>query len=561
MIYSFSRRMFCADYRVAQALSGLVFVSLSLSTVLTFAQRPSNVYRPPNDAFQQRQQVFQQPVQPRVIYPQQYQTIPQGRVIQQQPYTYPAQGTPVYQQPLQQPIQQPLQSVPGQLLPSTQTPVNQNATAENTELKRSLVKARDLLEKFQIRLDDASQKNQQLEAEIAKLQGADMGDQLARELTAAKASVAEAQQKMTGLNNQLQTTQQELRTSNGALDRQKQIEAGLQEQIASLQKATQMAAGSENQVAELTQSVAQFKNQNATLSEKMNSLQDSLREKEAQLAKMGSVENEQLADLKQRFATSQQDNQKLQAQLTKMGSGDNEQLADLKQRFAASEETNEKLQMKLLEAQENSAAEMAPQADPAVDQLRQDNKMLAQQKQQLETRYSQLESKNSQLDEMLRRVESEKVQLDETIVRLQNMPKPQVDTSSQFAATPQPVAPSPDLSGLRNQLASVTRKNKQLERKVKLSKSELETLTAENLRLREEGDSTEVVAAPVAALKVDNEVAAIAAPAILDLPAAPKLSSAKYWIFGMLGIGLFVGLAVAWYESVLDPKSRRTVSQ
>jgi len=334
MISSTRLRRFCLTPRADRGLHALVFLLFGFVTASALAQTPSNVYRPPNDNFRGQgiptQRFIPQPAPP-VTFQQgqtfrtvpQYQSVPpivsRGQVIQQVPQQYlPGRQnpTPVYQPP--GPIVQG-QVIQGQVIqgPRTIQP-NQVSAAqvENAELKRSLVKARDLLEKFQVKMDGVSQRNRELEASIANLKSSDnMSDDVSKELAAAKASAIEAQNRMSGLNDQLQTALGNLETSNGALDRQKQIGVELEEKVRELQKATQMAAGNEAQVADMEKVAKQFKNQNEMLTEKISILQTSLRDRDTQLEKMRTRESAEFADVKSRFTASQEMNEQLQTKL------------------------------------------------------------------------------------------------------------------------------------------------------------------------------------------------------------------------------------------------------
>ena len=202
-----------------------------------------------------------------------------------------------------------------------------------------------------------------------------------------------------------------------------------------------------------------------------------------------------------------------------------------------------------LKTAEAKASEMAaPQENPELDQLRADNQQLGQQKQRLTTQ-------NVELNDMVQKLRMENSDLDATVTRLSNMPAP-VEASG-FVETA-PVTPSPDL-GLQNQLASVTRQNDQLKSQLRRSKSKYASLSDENLRLMDEADSEiEVAAAPVvvAPIKSDITPVAVAIPE-LGLDTVSGGWPVKYWIFGMLGVGLAVGLGVAWYESVVGPSGLR----
>jgi len=343
-----------------------------------------------------------------------------------------------------------------------------------------------------------------------------------QELVAAKAAAAKAQEEMSGLDNKLQTALRDLQSSQGDLDRQKQMGVELKQQIVSLEKSAQMAAGSDQQVAELTRNIQQVRTQNSELNVKLDSLQKELREKETQIASMGS--------------------------------SDDSQLADLKELLGESETTNKDLSEKLRFAEAEAAKMSAPQMDPVADQLRADNKQLETQNSQLQSENGQLQSKNvqlqsenGQLNDMLIKVKAQNSQLDATVTNLQNMPAPAVEASG-FAAAPS-VAPSADLTALQQQLASAGRKNKLLERKIKLAKSDYASLTDENARLTADLDSSiDVAPAPVLPVKADVAALPVAVPE-LGLNSVSGGWPVKYWIFSMLGVGLFVGLGVAWYES------------
>ena len=487
MISSFSHWTSYVNPRVDHALSVLLFFVLSFAAAPTSAQVPSNVYRPPTDNFNQGQpaqgrRIFRQnqggqPVIQNFQQGQTFQSVPQYQTVPSTPqFTYPQQfQTPIYQQPIQE--------VPGQVV--TQQPAQNDA--ENVELKRSLVKARDLMQKYQLKLEDVTRRNQELESEITNLQqSGDMSDNSSQELEAAKAAATEAQRQM----------------------------AGLQQQVVSLQKAAQMAAGSDEQVAELTRNIQQFKTQNDELNGTVTTLQNALREKETQIASMGSNEDSKLADLRGLLEES--------------------------------ETTNKQLSMRLETAEAKASEMAAPQENPELDQLRADNQQLGQQKQQLE-------SENSQLNDMLGKLQSENSELDATVTRLSNMPAP-VEAQT-FVATP---SATPDLTGLHNQLASVTRRNEQLKRQLKFSKSKYASLTDENARLMEDADSKiEVAAAPVAVMPIEPVVPVAVAVPELGLDSVSAGWPVKYWIFGMLGVGLAVGLGVAWYESVVGPSGLR----
>lgn len=510
MISSFCCRIFYVIPVWSRVLGMLLISLFSFAVVPASAQRPSNVYRPPADNFNQGQQP-DRTAQGRPIFRQNqggqqviqnfqqgqtFQTVPQYQTVPGTPqYTYP----PQYIYPQQTPVyQQPVVEVPGQVIPA------QN-DAENAELKRSLVKARDLMEKYQIKLEEISRRNQELESQITTLQqSGDMSDTASQELAAAKAAAAQAQEQMSGLNNQL--------------DRQKQVGAELQQRIVELQKSAQMAAGSDEQLAELTKISRQLKTRNDELSGNVKTLQNALRDKETQIASMGSNEDSKLADLRELLEES--------------------------------ETTNKDLSLKLKAAQESAAEMAAPQEDPALDQLRADNRQLGQEK-------LQLESEKSQLNDMLGKLQSQNSELDAEVTRLSNMPAPApapVVEASSFAATP-----SADLTGLRNQLASVNRRNGQLERQLKFSKSKYASLTEENAQLIKDADSEssiDVAAAPVAVAPIKSAPVAVAVPE-LGLSTVSAGWPVKYWIFGMLGVGLAVGLCVAWYESIVDPKGLR----
>lgn len=537
MTDSHCQRIFYLIPRVDQALTALLLSVLSLAAAPALAQVPSNVYRPPADNFNRgRQQVTQnfqqgQTYQQGQIYQQgqTFQRVPQYQTVPRvQEYYYPQQNqTPVYQQPTQ--------TVPGQVVPQQGQVVPAQNSSENVELKRSLVKARDLIQKYQVKLEDVTRSNNELESEISTLrQSGDMSNSNAsQELVAAKAAAAEAQQQMSGLNEQLQNALRNLQTSSGDLDRQKQMGAELQQQIVELQKAARMAAGSDEQVTMLTKNVQQFQTKNDELSSTVTALQNALREKETQIASMGS--------------------------------NDDSQLADVRELLEESETTNRDLSLRLRKAEAEASEMTAPQADPALDQLREDNQQLGQQNQQLGQQNQQLESQNSQLNGMLERLKSENIELDQTVTRLSNMPAPQ--EAMGFAAASPAATPSPDLSaGLRDQLAAATSQNGQLTRQLKKSESEYASLTDEyalltdeNAQLMKQDDSessVEVAAAPLAVASIEPDVAPVAMPE-LGLSSVSAGWPVKYWIFGMLGVGLAVGLGVAWYESVVDPKGLR----
>lgn len=530
MTDSHCQRIFYLTPRVSLALTALVFSVLSLAAAPALAQVPSNVYRPPADNFSQgRQQILPAQGGQQVIQTfqqgQTFQRVPQYQTVPRvQEYYYPQQNqTPIYQQPIQE--------VPGQVVPQQGQAVPAQNASENVELKRSLVKARDLIQKYQLKLDDVARTNKELQSEITTLrESGDMGNSNAsQELVAARAKAAEAQQQMSGLNEQLQNALRNLQTSTGDLDRQKQVSTELQQQVVELQKAaTSMTAGSDEQVTELTRNVQLFKTKNDELSATVTALQNAIREKETQIASMGS--------------------------------NDDSQLADVRELLEESETTNKDLSARLKKAQADATEMTAPQADPALDQLREDNQLLGQKNQQLESQNSQLngmldqlQAKNVQLDEKI-------IELDGTVTRLSNMPPPA--EAAGFAAVAPAVTSSPDLTvGLRNQLAAATRRNEQLTRKLKLSKSKYASLTDENAQLMKmdgSESSIEVAAAPVAVASIEPDVAPVAvAMPELGLSSVSAGWPVKYWIFGMLGVGLAVGLAVAWYESVVDPKGLR----
>ena len=520
MISSFSHWTSYVNPRVDHALSVLLFFVLSFAAAPTSAQVPSNVYRPPTDNFNQGQpaqgrRIFRQnqggqPVIQNFQQGQTFQSVPQYQTVPSTPqFTYPQQfQTPIYQQPIQE--------VPGQVV--TQQPAQNDA--ENVELKRSLVKARDLMQKYQLKLEDVTRRNQELESEITNLQqSGDMSDNSSQELEAAKAAATEAQRQM----------------------------AGLQQQVVSLQKAAQMAAGSDEQVAELTRNIQQFKTQNDELNGTVTTLQNALREKETQIASMGSNEDSKLADLRGLLEESETTNKQLSMRLETAEAKASEMAApqenpELDQLRA----DNQQLSMRLKTAEAKASEMAAPQENPELDQLRADNQQLGQQKQQLE-------SENSQLNDMLGKLQSENSELDATVTRLSNMPAP-VEAQT-FVATP---SATPDLTGLHNQLASVTRRNEQLKRQLKFSKSKYASLTDENARLMEDADSKiEVAAAPVAVMPIEPVVPVAVAVPELGLDSVSAGWPVKYWIFGMLGVGLAVGLGVAWYESVVGPSGLR----
>ena len=491
MISSFSHWTSYVNPRVDHALSVLLFFVLSFAAAPTSAQVPSNVYRPPTDNFNQGQpaqgrRIFRQnqggqPVIQNFQQGQTFQSVPQYQTVPSTPqFTYPQQfQTPIYQQPIQE--------VPGQVV--TQQPAQNDA--ENVELKRSLVKARDLMQKYQLKLEDVTRRNQELESEITNLQqSGDMSDNSSQELEAAKAAATEAQRQM----------------------------AGLQQQVVSLQKAAQMAAGSDEQVAELTRNIQQFKTQNDELNGTVTTLQNALREKETQIASMGSNEDSKLADLRGLLEES--------------------------------ETTNNDLSMRLKTAEEKASEMAAPQENPELDQLRADNLQLGQQKQQLT-------NQNVELNDRVKQLQMQNSDLDATVTRLSNMPAPAPVEASQFVETAP--APSADLTGLQNQLASVTRRNDQLKSQLRRSKSKYASLSDENLRLMDEADAEiEVAAAPVAVAPIKSDITpvAVAVPE-LGLDTVSGGWPVKYWIFGMLGVGLAVGLGVAWYESVVGPSGLR----
>ncbi len=525
--------------RVYQVFCLFVLCVFSFAGDSASAQRlPSNVYRPPADSFNQGS--------PQITYPQRrvfqqrqtLQTVPQYQTIPStQQFYYPQQNqTPIYQPPVQ--------GVPAQVAPQ---PPQSSAPVANSpeivELKRSLVKARDLMQKYQLKLEEVARKNQELEGEISTLQQSgdmtDSGD--SEELAAARATASEAQQqmgelkeRMVQLNSQLQSAVTALQTSTADLERQKQVSGELEQQIVELQKSVQMAAGSDQRVTQLTQNIQQFRNKNDELSGQITTLQNALREKETQIASMSSGDDAQLADLKELLEESKNANSELNT-------------------------INKQLSLKLEEVKASAADMSAPQSNPELDELRADNKQLDQQNQQLGQQNQQLESENSQLIDMLGKLRSENSELDATVTRLSNMPAPVEATG--FAAAAPVAAPSPDLTGLQNQLAAATRRNGQLERQLKLSKSKFASLTDENARLMKKADSessTEVAAVPAIAASVEPAVApvSVALPE-LGLESVSAGWPVKYWIFGMLGVGLAVGLGVAWYESVVDPKGLR----
>ena len=74
----------------------------------------------------------------------------------------------------------------------------------------------------------------------------------------------------------------------------------------------------------------------------------------------------------------------------------------------------------------------------------------------------------------------------------------------------------------------------------------------------EDADSKiEVAAAPVAVMPIEPVVPVAVAVPELGLDSVSAGWPVKYWIFGMLGVGLAVGLGVAWYESVVGPSGLR----
>jgi chromosome segregation ATPase len=344
-----------------------------------------------------------------------------------------------------------------------------------------------------------------------------------------------------------------LQTSTTALERQKQIGTQLQQQIAELNESAKMAAAGGEQVAELTKNVQLLKTQNVELNTKVTDLQNAVRQKETQIANMGSGDDAQLADLKELLKESETSNKELNI-------------------------INRELSLKLKDA-ETAAAEMsAPQDSPELDQLRsdknqldlqiqqlgQEKQQLGKENQQLGQQKQQLESENSQLKDMLGKLRLENSELDATVTRLSNMPPPQEATG--FAAKPIEAASSAELAGLRNQLAALTRRNGQLERQLKKSKSKYSSLADDNARLVKDKDADsestiEVAAAPlaVAPVKADVSPVSVAVPE-LGLGSVSAGWPVKYWIFAMLGVGLLVGLGVAWYESVVDPKGVRRTS-
>ena len=392
---------------------------------------------------------------PRVASPipvQQPQPIPiqQGRLIQQgQPYPI------IQQQPyqiIQQPygaIQQPYPTVgPPTVLPSPPQPQPQPGNSLNQEL----AKKDQLLEQYRQRVKTDAEKYNLLKMNYERLQQSARSNpsdaSLQQKIDEVRKSLtAKAEMQTAELNNQLQTARQELSERSSAFDQQSKINSELQEEINSLRMTNQANGDQEPRISALTQQVEQFKVENASLTEHVNNMQESLRSR--------------------------------------------------------------------------------------VDQV------------------VELETQNNQLSRQMQELQLNSEGLADEITSLTNKP----------AVVNTVVA---DDSELRNQLAAATQHSGRLERRLTHSNSKLKSLYTENEELRRENlsltDANAVEVNPVVdtvatatsysapALETGGIVAGAGALAS-DSSEGKLMWPVKYWILGLMLIGLAVALAVTWGES------------
>ena len=205
-----------------------------------------------------------------------------------------------------------------------------------------------------------------------------------------------------------------------------------------------------------------------------------------------------------------------------------------------------------------------------VQQYKTENASLAEQLNSLQesqrTNQEQLgamEARNQQLNQELQQAQAQNNGLNGEVTRL---------TDEMMALTP--AASESDDSGLRNQLAAATRFNEQQERRVVHSKSKIKSLTTENEQLKRENQSlseTQNSAANVSTAPLVDTSTSLAANSVVpstqtgaDVTDADASTGSgtllwpvKYWIMGLMLIGLAVALAVAWAEgdktSILKP--------
>lgn len=522
--------------------SVLMLVGAAANADMGVVEAQSNVYRPPNDNFfPQRNNTPQY-----VPAPQQQlgQPLPPGTVI----------GRPqvIRQRPTVSSANERFVPTPGQVyqpqfpgVPAQPTPARRPVTptpAVNEGLKKSLIKARNLIQRYQERVKVVSDKNVELEQTILSLR---------------KKKSPQVD------NKQLLMAQQKS-------DQQQQFIQRLEREVAELKQTAMQAKESG---ASAMDQLAQLKQQNQTLQDELKNAEELVNQKDRQLA----------AGLKEQMKLSADQSQKI-TDVTKQAE---QAVAALRQ----AETQNQQLTNELEEAQAAARKLMAAASDNDVSaelaEVKKSNQMLSENRQQLENEKQQLEAdfqnlllQQKQAENTRRTMVTENQQLQTLNQELQDMleaarltiseqlsaPKSATEESAteepgvvaNMSAQQEQRVEQPMVSGdhvsrdqydaLEEKLRSLTYENNQLIQRIELADRPLSDAVA---NVKNSSDSTVVETAHCSpTVAVSSVVPAVRAVT----PIAPKTSGRlwpiKYWLLGFLGTGLFVGLAVAWYEQI-----------
>ena len=441
-------------------------------------QRSPN-YGQPYQVIQQQYPTYQQPYPPAQQYPPPVQQYPPAVLPTRHP-TNPASQqlsqSQAYNQQLTAKLQQQLKIV---------TESNRKLEYELRSLRRTPGAAqaaqadqwRSLVNKQKQQIETISARNQQLESELTSLQQSSRrvqsDDSMQQKLEELRASLAaQSDERLAELNSELEVARLELQESANSLGEQRNVNLELQNQIDTLRQSNQSSQSTDDQqLADLRKQAELFQNENVTLVEQLNQLQES------------------------------QQNQGQQ----------------------------------LIEAKTQ-------------------NQQLRQELQQAQSQFDGLNNTNARLEEQLTLAPS--IPSDPVAVNVNN-------------------TPSFDDSGLRNQLVAANQLNERLERRANHSRLSLNSLKAENESLRQEIESKpELSAANVATVPAVEATGILAstsvAPGILDETIAVDTDEAtsggsslwpvKYWVLGLMLIGLSIALFVAWAEGGEAKKSRQTIA-
>ena len=355
------------------------------------------------------------------------------------------------------------------------------------------------------------------------------------------------------LRQSLTTSQQELaktrRQLKYVLDKNRKLENDIK---SSKQQPTrpnrpnrpnQPDASIEQRLAELRQSMTEkAETQISGLNSQLETAQQELRTSLNELEQQKTV----VSDLQSQVSSLRQSNQSLQQSSQ---STDNQQLIDLRNQVQQFETANQSRTEQM-----NNLQQSLQSRNQQVTELNAQNEKLNFDLQQLQSQNNGLTGKINQLNE-------------ELVSAPEVVPVPNVVQEA-------PIVSGFDDSALRGQLAQATNRNQQLERRTAQYKSSIRSLEQENeLLKRDNRSATEnnVLASTLVAQDVDT-IETVETPvsnssliAAVDTDANSSAGSliwpVKYWVFGLMLIGLAVALAVTWAEHMQGRNSTLAISK